>query len=321
VSEPHTTLRIAPMVSDVSKLRNRVMSAVAMIALALGTAWAGGWVFVLLIVGAAVLMTWEWYRMMNLEPPAGSQNAIDNRLVFVIGMVVCLAAGWSFTFRADPIGLLAPLLVAPTAVFVRRGGLVALGWAFIALPAIALIWFRSSVDLGFFAIITIFAVVWATDTFAMVSGKLIGGPRLFPVISPNKTWSGAVGGFVAGSLAGAAVIAVFVADGQWWYGFLISGVLSFAAQGGVPVKDFWSVSVYDANRYFAPNDLGAYVVNSVSGTYNEDGGMTVHLGGCEDGRVNCLPLVEGWQYTVRLYRAAPEVLDGSWTFPEVQPAN
>jgi phosphatidate cytidylyltransferase len=220
------------MVSDVSKLRNRVMSAVAMIALALGTAWAGGWVFVLLIVGAAVLMTWEWYRMMNLEPPAGSQNAIDNRLVFVIGMVVCLAAGWSFTFRADPIGLLAPLLVAPTAVFVRRGGLVALGWAFIALPAIALIWFRSSVDLGFFAIITIFAVVWATDTFAMVSGKLIGGPRLFPVISPNKTWSGAVGGFVAGSLAGAAVIAVFVADGQWWYGFLISGVLSFAAQGG-----------------------------------------------------------------------------------------
>ncbi len=89
----------------------------------------------------------------------------------------------------------------------------------------------------------------------------------------------------------------------------------------VPVQDFWSVSVYDANRYFAPNALGAYVVNSVSGTYNEDGSMTVHLGGCEDGRVNCLPLVDGWNYTVRLYRAAPEVLDGSWTFPEVQPVN
>ena len=89
----------------------------------------------------------------------------------------------------------------------------------------------------------------------------------------------------------------------------------------VPVQDFWSVSIYDANRYFAPNALGAYVVNSVSGTRNEDGSMTVHLGGCEDGRVNCLPLVEGWQYTVRLYRAAAEVLDGSWTFPEVQPVN
>lgn len=89
----------------------------------------------------------------------------------------------------------------------------------------------------------------------------------------------------------------------------------------VPVGAFWSVSLYDANRYFAPNALGAYVVNSVSGTRNEDGSMTVYLGGCEDGRVNCLPLVEGWQYTVRLYRAAPEVLDGSWVFPAVEPAD
>jgi hypothetical protein len=99
------------------------------------------------------------------------------------------------------------------------------------------------------------------------------------------------------------------------------GEYKIEASADVPVKAFWSVSVYDANRYFAANALGAYVINSVSGKYNEDGGITVHLGGCEDGRVNCLPLVEGWQYTVRLYRAAPEVLDGSWTFPEVQPVN
>lgn len=99
------------------------------------------------------------------------------------------------------------------------------------------------------------------------------------------------------------------------------GTYKIEVPAEVPVKDFWSVSVYDADRYFAPNALGAYVVNSVNGTRNEDGSMTVHLGGCEDGRVNCLPLVEGWQYTVRLYRASPEVLDGSWTFPEVQPAN
>ncbi|MCE8515022.1 DUF1254 domain-containing protein [Ruegeria pomeroyi] len=102
---------------------------------------------------------------------------------------------------------------------------------------------------------------------------------------------------------------------------LTVGEYKFEVPAEVPVKDFWSVSVYDANRYFAPNALDSYVINSVSGTYNEDGSMTVHLGGCEDGRVNCLPLVEGWNYTVRLYRAAPEVLDGSWAFPEVQPAN
>ncbi|MFG6527842.1 DUF1214 domain-containing protein [Sulfitobacter sp. M23508] len=89
----------------------------------------------------------------------------------------------------------------------------------------------------------------------------------------------------------------------------------------VPTRDFWSLSLYDAERYFAPNDLGAYVVNSVSGVRNDDGSVTIHLGGCEDGRVNCLPLVEGWQYTWRFYRPGPELLDGSWTLPAVQPAN
>lgn len=89
----------------------------------------------------------------------------------------------------------------------------------------------------------------------------------------------------------------------------------------VPVRDFWSVSLYNAGRYFEPNERDAYVVNSVSGVRNEDGSMTVHLGGCEDGRINCLPLTEGWNYTVRLYRPGPEILDGSWTFPEVRPAN
>jgi hypothetical protein len=99
------------------------------------------------------------------------------------------------------------------------------------------------------------------------------------------------------------------------------GAYKIEVPAEVPVGAFWSVSLYNAQRYFEPNDLGAYVVNSVSGKRNEDGSMTVHLGGCEDGRVNCLPLVEGWNYTVRLYRPAPEILDGSWTFPEVQSVN
>jgi hypothetical protein len=47
--------------------------------------------------------------------------------------------------------------------------------------------------------------------------------------------------------------------------------------------------------------------------------VTVHLGGCDDGRVNCLPIMDGWNYTVRLYRPQPEILDGSWAFPSVEP--
>jgi len=67
--------------------------------------------------------------------------------------------------------------------------------------------------------------------------------------------------------------------------------------------------------------LGRYNINSVLGERNDDGSMTVHLGGCEDGRVNCLPILEGWNYTVRLYRPGPEILDGSWSFPEAKSLN
>ena len=88
----------------------------------------------------------------------------------------------------------------------------------------------------------------------------------------------------------------------------------------VPVGAFWSVSLYNAGGFFEANTQDAYVVNSVSGTPNEDGSMTVHLGGCEDGRINCLPLMDGWNYTVRLYEPGPEIRSGDWAFPELVPA-
>ena len=87
----------------------------------------------------------------------------------------------------------------------------------------------------------------------------------------------------------------------------------------VPVGAFWSISLYNAQGFFEPNDQQAYSINSVNGARNDDGSMTVHLGGCQDGRVNCLPIMEGWNYTVRLYQPGPEILDGSWVFPAAQP--
>lgn len=84
----------------------------------------------------------------------------------------------------------------------------------------------------------------------------------------------------------------------------------------VPVKAFWSVSVYDKDGYFLKNDKGVYNINSASGQANPDGSMTVNLGGCDDAsRLNCIPLSDGWNYVVRLYRPGEQVIDGSWTFP------
>ena len=87
----------------------------------------------------------------------------------------------------------------------------------------------------------------------------------------------------------------------------------------VPVDGFWSISIYNTDGYFEPNDRDAYSVNNITATPDDDGSITVHFGG-DDDRPNCLPIMDGWNYTVRLYRPRPEILDGSWTFPGIEPA-
>jgi len=89
----------------------------------------------------------------------------------------------------------------------------------------------------------------------------------------------------------------------------------------MPVDGFWSISVYNADGFFQKNDFDAYSLNNITAKKEIDGSVTVQFGGC-DGKVpNCLPTPKGWNYTVRLYRPRPEVLDGKWKFPEAQPVN
>jgi hypothetical protein len=85
----------------------------------------------------------------------------------------------------------------------------------------------------------------------------------------------------------------------------------------VPVDGFWSISVYNPQGYFEPNERGAYSVNNLTGVRDPDGSVTVHFGACRDGRPNCLPIMDGWNYLVRLYRPRHEILNGTWTFPGI----
>lgn len=88
----------------------------------------------------------------------------------------------------------------------------------------------------------------------------------------------------------------------------------------VPVEAFWSVSLYDAKGYYEKNPFNAYSVNDITAKRNPDGSVTVQFGGCDGKIPNCLPIMKGWNYTVRLYRPKPEILNGKWKFPEPQPA-
>jgi hypothetical protein len=83
-----------------------------------------------------------------------------------------------------------------------------------------------------------------------------------------------------------------------------------------PVDGFWSISVYNSKGYFEPNPQNAYTLNNITAKPGEDGSFAIQFGGCDSGGENCLPTPPGWNYLVRLYRPRPEILDGSWTFPE-----
>ncbi|MBJ9984171.1 DUF1254 domain-containing protein [Acinetobacter sp. S40] len=87
----------------------------------------------------------------------------------------------------------------------------------------------------------------------------------------------------------------------------------------VPVDEFWSVSVYNEQGYYQPNELNSYNLNSVTAQKAKDGSITIQFGACNKTTVNCIPIVKGWNYMVRLYRPQASILNGTWHFPEAQP--
>ena len=117
-------------------------------------------------------------------------------------------------------------------------------------------------------------------------------------------------GGLPGSAATYIVDSVEKNDGQTPYAITVKDV---------PVDGFWSVTVYNADGYLEANDLGVNSYNNFSAQPNEDGSYTIHFGGCDDGRVNCIPISPGWNYAFRMYEPRAEILDGSWRPPALHP--
>jgi hypothetical protein len=100
-----------------------------------------------------------------------------------------------------------------------------------------------------------------------------------------------------------------------------STVYKLNVPGNVPVDGFWSISLYNDEGYFQKNDLNAYSLNNITAKKSADASVAVQFGGCDGKIPNCLPIMKGWNYTVRLYRPRAEILNGTWTFPEAQAVN
>jgi hypothetical protein len=99
------------------------------------------------------------------------------------------------------------------------------------------------------------------------------------------------------------------------FGVRVRGIRSPRSEAKAFPSGFWSISVYNAEGYFQRNQYNAYSVNNITAKKGADGSVAIQFGGCDGKIPNCLPIIKGWNYTVRLFRPRPELLDGTWKFP------
>ncbi len=205
-----------------SGLKLRILSAAVMLPVAVAATWLGGWFFAALIALAGIAMLWEWGR---LPGDLAMNVVVSGSLVFVAGLYLCLSSNPAAGF-----GLI--VIMAPVIALLqwRRFVWHAAGFVYIALPCLALLWLRDGAD-GLLIVFWLLVVVWATDIGAYFAGRTIGGPKLIPRISPNKTWAGLFGGMAAAGLAGGLVASLAPPLPVFWLG-ISAAVLAIIAQAG-----------------------------------------------------------------------------------------
>lgn len=204
----------------------RAASAILLIPAVLLDIWLGGIWFQLFMVLLGVLMAHEWANIVHER----------SSTQFALHAAAAMCAG----FLPPEIGVLATLSTIAGLTVI---GLVAnalrdrdktifayVGIPYVALPVLALVLLRQHEQLGVHAIMWLMLVVWATDTFAYFAGRIIGGPKLAPKLSPKKTWAG-LGGGMAGAALISGIYAMFFLPG--WLGLaLVAMALAVIAQLG-----------------------------------------------------------------------------------------
>ena len=198
-----------------SNLTLRILSAVVLAPLAIFAAYQGGWTFVLFWAVAAIAVLWEWTIMVV---------GASQRLMFLSCAGAIAIAGFVaglgrpiVAILMVGLGGLAAAIFAPD----ERRVWITVGIGYSGALLLGPVFLRADGMFGFAVIVLLFAIVWTTDVFAYFAGRALGGPKLLPVVSPKKTWSGAIVGAI-----GAVLVALFIAG--LFGSFKISAVVVIA---------------------------------------------------------------------------------------------
>ena len=224
----------------------RIASALVLAAAAIAATFLSPWSFLALVILASVAIAWEWGRLVR---GAGFDAASIAQIGSVAAAAILVALG-----RVDLALLVVALSLGIVAVLGRTAsGAVwsASGLVYAALPVAALIWLRGDEALGAVAILFVLGVAWTTDTASYAAGRLLGGPKLAPSISPKKTWSGFIIGTLAPALIGYA-FATAIGDTSSWALGAVAVLLALACQLG----DLFESAV---KRHFGTKDMSQLI--------------------------------------------------------------
>ena len=203
-------------------LRQRVLSAAVLAPVALVCLWLGGWAWSVLVGLGAGGIAVEWARLCG-GSPWGARG---------LGVAGAILLAWAVAALGNAGAGLLVLLAGSTllAVLARRP-LLAIGALYAGLSAVALPWLRAEDASGRANLLFLVMVVWASDVGAYIVGRLVGGAKLWPAVSPGKTWSGAGGGLLCAMLAG-LLAGSMLAPGPAWRMLGLAGGLGILAQLG-----------------------------------------------------------------------------------------
>lgn len=228
-------------------LRSRVLSALVLGSLALAALYEGFPAFDLLAAVAVAVMAWEWRRLCAGGRFDGPGYLFAVTVVAAVGAAAIGRYGVGFVLLLAGAALVG-MLIAP------RAGRTALwtvaGVIGVGITGFALVWLRAGPD-GLALALWLVVAVWTTDTMAFVVGRAIGGPKLAPTISPNKTWAG-LGGGMAGAAAWSVVWALWTDAAQ-------PGSLALLGAGTAILAQLGDLAVSAVKRRFGAKDASRLI--------------------------------------------------------------